>query len=1006
MFPGGDLDVSVVLDERHNLLAENLPADRRVVVPVVAVRGLGGVDVPFVGGIALGHDLLHQLQGTGDDGAAGFPGVEEFFFVNFAGAGVVADEDHFDTVVVALQKQVQKDEEALGDVLGSLGHGTGDVVLQVEGIEERNAVDPGDEAFDLRFDFLDITEVVRFFPFQARKLFPGFTQPGPTAAGQGDAPRMSRAQGVGTGQVALDQVGQFQVLEHEFEEFLLGDLEDELVHAFAGVARLATTTAASAALRPRDVFASGELLVARVDDSLLAATAMVQHRFVDIAARDADLLAMLHVGDGSAAHGLLDGFLDVITVTPQEALAVDRALVLAIQASVDDVAHRPSGSWGTAASFKLLAASKSIRHGPVPCGVQEHTANGSRLVAYGLPLLLGLSDPQVPFRQQANLFVGVAAFHHARDEVVVFLLVLLARLGVEADDRQQVLGVGKHFLLDHHPQLFVAQPGRVLAVVVGTGTQDEVDDLVAEILRIADAGRLFDLFQLFVEGDAVEDFAGLRVAVFLVLDPEVCIEHVAVEDVLTILAVRLQVGGLDFLADELDVARGQVFLEVAQIAFADLGRELFLLDLLFQHIEQVDRVGRHFMRVEVEDLGQDLEGEAGRQAVHALVDTGGVAVFLDRLGLGIGVLEVLAVIHAHLRVDVGVLRLLEAREHGELGQHLQGVGCAMGLGQGAVEQELVVDLDLVADPQAVRHLDDVDPVDERLVVLVVAEAVPLRFVGVGQQDTGVGDRAQAFGTVVVAFLGGGKQRVQDLDRGLEHLDEFHQALVGPAQCTRIAVGVGVVLREFLQLADIHLAHQGRDVLVVLVARFGLGYGDLVEDRRVELDHLELADITAEFGQALGRPRGHDGVEIAPRDAEVFLENGTVLGGIEQPQGRLEHRRALDGVEGHLFHQLLQFFRQGRFTAADRAEQIEDLFLLFQALGGMAEVRDDLVDALFHAMEVGKGRIPANHLVGEDSRQPGIVGGVDQFRLADGHEQALGRGSVGAAVGLAELQVLL
>ncbi len=81
----------------------------------------------------------------------------------------------------------------------------------------------------------------------------------------------------------------------------------------------------------------------------------------------------------------------------------------------------------------------------------------------------------------------------------------------------------------------------------------------------------------------------------------------------------------------------------------------------------------------------------------------------------------------------------------------------MGLGQRAVEQQLVVDLHFVADPQAVRHLDDVDPVDERFVVLVVAEGMPLRFVGVGQQDPGKRNRPEAFGTVVVAFLGGRQQ---------------------------------------------------------------------------------------------------------------------------------------------------------------------------------------------------------------------------------------------------------
>jgi hypothetical protein len=64
--------------------------------------------------------------------------------------------------------------------------------------------------------------------------------------------------------------------------------------------------------------------------------------------------------------------------------------------------------------------------------------------------------------------------------------------------------------------------------------------------------------------------------------------------------------------------------------------------------------------------------------------------------------------------------------------------------------------------------------------------------------------------------------VQHLDRRLEHLHELQQALVGQAQAAAVAVGVGVVLRVGLELADVDLADQRADVLVVLVARLGLG----------------------------------------------------------------------------------------------------------------------------------------------------------------------------------------
>jgi hypothetical protein len=86
-------------------------------------------------------------------------------------------------------------------------------------------------------------------------------------------------------------------------------------------------------------------------------------------------------------------------------------------------------------------------------------------------------------------------------------------------------------------QLLVAGPQRVLAAVVGARPQHEVDDLVAEVLRIRDARRLLDLLELGVQRGPVEDLAGVGVAVLLVLDPVVGVGDVAIEDVLAVLAV-------------------------------------------------------------------------------------------------------------------------------------------------------------------------------------------------------------------------------------------------------------------------------------------------------------------------------------------------------------------------------------------------------------------------------------------------------------------------------------
>ena len=465
----------------------------------------------------------------------------------------------------------------------------------------------------------------------------------------------------------------------------------------------------------------------------------------------------------------------------------------------------------------------------------------------------------------------------------MLLLIFLAGLGIEADDRQQIFGVGEHLLLDHHAQLFIGQPARVLTVVLGACAQHEIDDLVAEILGIADARRLFDLFQLLVQGHAVEDFAGVRIAVFLILNPEIRVHHIAVENVLPVLAVGLQIRSLDFLADEIDIARRQVFLDKAQVALAGVGRELLLLNLLLQYIEQVHRVGRHLGVVVVEHLGQNLEGKARRQTIHTFIYPGAVTVFLNRLGLGIGILEILAVVDTHFRVEIRVVRLLQARQYRELGQHLQGIRGAVGVGQGTAGQEFLIDLDFITDAQAIGHLDDVDAVNEGFVVLVVAEGVPLGLVGVCQDHAVEGYSPQPLGAVVVALLGRGEQRVQYLDRCLEHLDKFHQPLVGAAQGTGIAVGVRIVLRKLLELANIDLADQRRNILIVLVAGLGFGNRRLLQDRGVELDHPELADVAIELMQALDCPGRHDAVDIAPGDAVILFENRTVLFRTEQSE---------------------------------------------------------------------------------------------------------------------------
>ncbi len=335
----------------------------------------------------------------------------------------------------------------------------------------------------------------------------------------------------------------------------------------------------------------------------------------------------------------------------------------------------------------------------------------------------------------------------------------------------------------------------------------------------------------------------------------------------------------------------------------------------------------------------------------------------------------------------------------------QRAGRARRIGERRVLHQLVVDADLVRHPQAVGHLDDVDAVEERLVVLVVAEALPLRFVGVGEDDAVEGNRAEALRTLVVALLRRGEQRVQHLDRRLEHLDEFEQALVGAAETAGVAVGVGVVLGELLELADVELAHQRRDVLVVLVARLGLAHADLRERGRTQLDHAEMREVAAVLGEALDRPGRGNRIEVAPRDAVFLLHRGAVVLGGEEPERRLVHRRVLERVERRLLHQRLELFGQRALAAAGRAEQIDDLLALLQRLRRVLEVGDDLFDRLLHAVELAERGIHAHDLVREDAREPRIGARVDALGFADRHEHALGGGGVGGGIVAADLEVL-
>ncbi len=332
------------------------------------------------------------------------------------------------------------------------------------------------------------------------------------------------------------------------------------------------------------------------------------------------------------------------------------------------------------------------------------------------------------------------------------------------------------------------------------------------------------------------------------------------------------------------------------------------------------RVSGHFSVVKVEHAGEDFERKARGKTVHPFVDTGVVTILLVGFRFRIGIFQAFTVIDAHFRVDARVFWLFQARQDREARQRFKGPRGAWGMNQLTVVQQFFVNLDLFGDPQAVRHFDDVNTVKEGLVVFVVTESDPLRFVGVRQNNTVERQGRDPFGTVVVTFLGGGQQRMQHLDRRFEHLDELHNPLVGAAQRTGITVRVRIVLRVVFQFTDIHFTHQRRDILVVLVTRFGFSDRDLFQNRRPGFHHAEFGNVAAKLMQAFRRPRRHDGAEIATGNTVLFIQDLRIFLRVEQTQRMVVDRAAFavgaQHVNRHALHQRFQPFSQGGFTAAD------------------------------------------------------------------------------------------
>src|SRR5436190_19080464 len=119
----------------------------------------------------------------------------------------------------------------------------------------------------------------------------------------------------------------------------------------------------------------------------------------------------------------------------------------------------------------------------------------------------GLLYAHIPLDEPADLALGVTAVHHPRDDIVVLLLGVAVLFRAERNDGQQIFHLREYPLFDHLANLFIRGPARIFATVLCPRPQRELDDLVAEVLRVGNPGGLLDLRQLLIEQLAVEQLA-------------------------------------------------------------------------------------------------------------------------------------------------------------------------------------------------------------------------------------------------------------------------------------------------------------------------------------------------------------------------------------------------------------------------------------------------------------------------------------------------------------------
>src|SRR5437660_12537929 len=81
----------------------------------------------------------------------------------------------------------------------------------------------------------------------------------------------------------------------------------------------------------------------------------------------------------------------------------------------------------------------------------------------------GLLHPHVPFDEAANLTLGIAASHHARDKLAVLLFGIAVLFRAKRDNRKKVFDLRKYPFIGEFSNLSHAASGRVIAYILCAG---------------------------------------------------------------------------------------------------------------------------------------------------------------------------------------------------------------------------------------------------------------------------------------------------------------------------------------------------------------------------------------------------------------------------------------------------------------------------------------------------------------------------------------------------------